>query len=269
MALYYFTGTPNYQPIRYRPLPKAPDPSVAELSEEATRKRKLEAILDAEEAENPNRRAHGHNQYTPYDMRVKNGAPSGAKPKKKAYNLPPLPRPNTALTSSLNPIHTEMRLVGGIAESAAESVASDKKKAHKKALSEASPEELQEELQSRPGGGLISDDDEEDDLGDLIKRPKTVVPAKRSLLEALPTADNDLDDEDRPVTRRAFNVPRVLGMADRLDLEMRIAAHVLEANPSKEALAEEFAREHVKAEQNAKEIELLREMLPEADEDDE
>lgn len=268
VGLYYFSGTANYQPVHYRLLPRAPDPSLAELSEAAKKKRRIDAMLDAEEAANPH--AHGHNQYTPKDMLTKYGAPSTAKPKVKHHKLPRLPRPDTYLTNAYNPIHEERTLVGGVKESAHESVVSEKKKAHKKALGEATTEELQNELESRAGGGLLDDDEEEDDLSELIKRPKpkTLVAAKRPLLAAIPTAEDDVDDENRPVTRRAFHIPRVLGMIDRVDLEIRISEHVLEGKPSKADLAGEFAREHVKAEQRGQECELLREMLPVDVEDD-
>lgn len=250
---YYFIGGPDYEPIHYRPIPKAPDPSEADLSEVAREKRRMDAYLDS--IEEPNRRAHGHNQYTPKDMMVKHGAPSGAKPVVKKHNLPALPKPNHHLKSFYNPIHTEYRLVGGIAESARESVRDEKKKKIKEALAQSSIEDLQAELTSRK---RLLDSDGEDDNHSPLKRAKLQLPVPAPLAKP---AEKEIDH----VVREHVNIPRTLGMLNRIDLEKRIAQQVLEKNPSKQALAGELARDQIKVEQGRKEIELLRKQLKEAE----
>lgn len=258
---YLFIGGPNYQPTYYRPIPKAPDPKLADLSEAAREKRRMDAYLDS--IEEPNRRAHGHNQYTPKDMMVKHGAPSGAKPVVKTHNLPPIPKPNHHLKSFYNPIHTEYRLVGGIAESARESVRDEKKKKIKEALAQSSIEDLQAELTTRKRP--LDSDNEDNDDHCPAKRAKGQFPIPNRLLPA-PLAKPAAAAEINHVVREHVNIPRTLGMLNRIDLEKRIATQVLEKNPSKQALADELARDQIKVEQGRKEIELLRKQLKEAEE---
>lgn len=86
---YFFTGEKDFQPIFYR----------YEAPKEEPKKSKRKR-MPSPTSEEYNPRGHGHNQYTPKDMMVKNGAASFSLKEKKTT----LPRPSTFFsTGSTSP----------------------------------------------------------------------------------------------------------------------------------------------------------------------
>ncbi|KAI5362352.1 hypothetical protein Slin14017_G075890 [Septoria linicola] len=264
-APYYFSGEPDYVAVRYRIPPKIEkpvevDPAVAAREE---RKRKIDAILDAE----PNRRAHGHNQYTPKDMLVKYGAPSGAKPVEKFHNLPQLPRPHHFLKSAKDPIFTEKRLFGGIAESARESVRKDAQKAQQQALREASLDSLRAALREREREATQPSDgaDEHDNENTFpVQRPEQT-PNTPTITHHLPPISSPLPNSisPRPIEPPII-IPRNLSFIERRDIEQRIATQTLQSIQSQDdvkALAEQLAVEKVKVGQQEKTFARLEQKL--------
>ena len=64
---YYFSGEKNYKPIIYRSIEPEPEPEPTPA--EASKRKASRSV-----SEEPNPKRHGHNQYTPADQMVKNGA---------------------------------------------------------------------------------------------------------------------------------------------------------------------------------------------------
>ncbi|KAM3416742.1 hypothetical protein BST61_g8334 [Cercospora zeina] len=253
---YYFSGDSQYKPVRYRIPVKAaklpePEPEVVRP------KRKFDDILDAE----PNRRAHGHNQYTPKDMLVKFGAPSMAKPVEKFHDLPPLPKPHHKIKGTENPIFVEKRLIGDMAQNAREAVRKDAQKAQERALREASIEALRAALREReamqqPGSG-------EGD-GTDIDRPSNSPKAKHApVTRTTPTSSVTSNSVPR-VQEPPIDVPRELSYIERRDLENRMAAQEIrniQSQDDVQAMAKSLASAKVKVGQQEKEIALLKQNL--------
>lgn len=92
---YVLCGEPGYQAVLYRYEP--PETKAKKLK----RKR-----MPSPTSEEYNPRGHGHNQYTPRDMLVRNGATSFSLKKKKSA----LPRPRNLLaTASMSPMDVASR----------------------------------------------------------------------------------------------------------------------------------------------------------------
>jgi hypothetical protein len=252
--IYYFSGDSEWKPVHYRmsvEVAKPPEP-------EAVRpKRKYDDILDAE----PNRRAHGHNQYTPKDMLVKFGAPSFAKPIEKHHKLPPLPKPHQKTRGTENPIFVEKRLIGDIAQDAREAVRKDAQKA----LREASIEDLRAALQEREAMRKTANGQGHDStVARTSSSPPTKpFPTARGMSANRSTSPSVPQTEEPPI-----NVPRELSYIERRDLENRMAAQVIRSIQSQDdvqAVAKSLAIAKVKAGQLEKEIALLKQQLQAAE----
>ncbi|KAF2215221.1 hypothetical protein CERZMDRAFT_94635 [Cercospora zeae-maydis SCOH1-5] len=254
---YHFSGDSQYTPVRYRipvKVAKLPEPE----PEVVRPKRKFDDILDAE----PNRRAHGHNQYTPKDMLVKFGAPSMAKPVEKFHNLPPLPKPNHKTKGTENPIFVEKRLIGDIAQNAREAVRKDAQKAQERALREANIETLRAALREREAMQQLGSGNS----GTASDSPGAKrVFATRTMLTNSATSASAPQVQETPI-----DVPRELSYIERRDVENRMAAQEvrnIRNEDDVQAMAQALAIAKVKVGQQEKEISLLKQNLQAAEQE--
>lgn len=244
-ARYYFTGEKDYKPVVYRI--KTPTPPT-EAEEIVSRKRR------AESPEEYNPRAHGHNQYTPKELQVKHGAPSKKKMPEKVHNLPALPRPNAPyLNGTVNPIHVERRLYGGIEENAKEFV---RREANKAVFREGSVQSA--EAATRSSAAAESPDDLSTTNGPAEE------PAADLVVTQVPSSTSTPSAHSPPPTREPgqvhVEIPRIMGFLERRDIENRITNQVLQGiqtEPDVQRIAKELATEKINVAQQAKEIESL------------
>ncbi|EME84975.1 uncharacterized protein MYCFIDRAFT_195876 [Pseudocercospora fijiensis CIRAD86] len=242
---YYFTGQKDFEPVIYKKTRKR-EPTEEEIS----RKRKAEELLlEEQEERKANPRARGHNQYTARNQMVKYGAPSQIKKPAKAHNLPALPRANSQMRSTNAPFFVEKRLIGGIQDQARDSVAHEAKKAAAVA--------------ARSG----SEDSTQAPAYDRKSDVPSAVLARSQLHESAAATNND----DLPVSEpravspvRDVDVPRQMGYIERRATVQKVAAQIINTVQNQEdvkRLTNELADEKVKAGQQAKELEKLKQQL--------
>ncbi|CAK1364912.1 hypothetical protein CB0940_08549 [Cercospora beticola] len=252
--VYYFSGDSEWKPVHYRipvEVAKPPEPEVVQP------KRKYDDILDAE----PNRRAHGHNQYTPKDMLVKFGAPSFAKPVEKHHKLPPLPKPHQKTRGTENPIFVEKRLIGDMAQIAREAVRKDAQKA----LREASVEDLRAALRAREAVQGTGAGDRDDSA---VARSSNSPPVKPAAAIRGASATRSSSPSVPQVEEMPIDVPRELSYIERRDLENRMTAQVVRGIQNQDdvqAMAKSLSTAKVKVGQLEKGNALLKQQLQAAE----